>query len=227
KLEALKEELQSSSNNLLSDHSANNLSLELTKHIFGEVSERLLAHESTIKDDVENFLQVGLPGKFLTKKAIPRSINTLVNNKLKEIKKKIKDIEAVLIAEIANVWILGAKSSIKSMVEKSRGKAAYNYVERFSSVFGIGEKVRRASRQIEHLDMSKKRIQWRAMKQSKRDGTIWKLLGDIRTYIAKKTDGELVELNKLMVLNQPSWQIIVPKPSTDSEISNMRGVVEA
>ncbi|CAG8680318.1 8892_t:CDS:1, partial [Ambispora gerdemannii] len=38
-------------------HSAKNLSLELTKHILKTVAESLLAHESTIRGDVYNYLQ--------------------------------------------------------------------------------------------------------------------------------------------------------------------------
>ncbi|CAG8616581.1 5356_t:CDS:2 [Ambispora leptoticha] len=327
KLEALKEELQSSFNNLLLDHSANNLSLELTKHILGKVTESLSTHESTIKDDVENYLQASWVNKFgathwahkrsfgnrdhnavreyltdldkfarkiFNEESNPR-INTLVNDKIKEIKKKIKDIEAILIAEITNVWSLGAKSNIKAMVEKSRGKAAYNYVERFSSVFGeyIVEDPRKFcvifKKQLkkkfvelhdiweteEHLDTTKRRIQCRANEtiEAKWDtlegctarcpccaakcedikGTnhthhtsthVMTAFGGCRTehtrevtlYICSEqaahdtrwkyytTGGKYVELNTLMTLNQPPWQIIVPKPSTDIEISNMRAV---
>ncbi|CAG8440904.1 1062_t:CDS:10 [Ambispora gerdemannii] len=57
KLEDQKEVLQTSFTNLLLDHSAKNLSLELTKHILKTVTESLLTHESTIRGDVYNYLQ--------------------------------------------------------------------------------------------------------------------------------------------------------------------------
>ncbi|CAG8433513.1 6724_t:CDS:2 [Ambispora gerdemannii] len=168
KLENLKEDLQSTFNNLLIDHSAKNLSLELTKHVHKMAVESLSTHELTIRGGVDNYLQESWVNKYGTthwahmqsfgkkdhnavreyltnldkfsrrifQEECKTKINTLIDDKFREIKQKINEIETLLTSAITSVWSLGQKSTIKVMFEKSRGNAAYNYVKGFSSVFG-------------------------------------------------------------------------------------------
>ncbi|CAG8528217.1 999_t:CDS:2, partial [Ambispora gerdemannii] len=326
KLDNLKKGLQSSFTDCLLDHSAKNLSLELTKHILEMVAKSLSAHESTIRDDVDNYLKESWvnkygvthwahmqsfgkrdhnavreyltnPDKFTRRifnEKCKYKINILVDDKFREIKQKINEIETLLTSEVARVWSHSQKSSIKVMLEKSRGNTMYNYFKGFSSDFGEYnvedpkkfceifkkelknnfDKLRSQWETEAHIEISKSRLKNYADKTieakwdilegcTARCPTCGSKCEDIKgtshthhtsthmmvafgghkcshsgnatllvcsekashtIHWRSSTTLQLVELNKLMEVNQPPWLKIVPKDVTDTEIINMRSV---